>query len=351
MLKRTTRIDERDTMFARMERQQGTPAYMDYYSRRQDYKKKDDYLRHLPELLKPGGKYYHSQITREADHLFDVIDKISVNKSVVDSWVSKFKQSDNHKAIIHNLCFFLGAIKVGFTELNREFVYSHKGRFDDEYGKIIELNHPTVIIFLVEMDFLAMQHAPRAQVVRESALQYYRAANIALTVEAILQSADCSAKAHYDAHYDLILPPLAAAAGLGEVGRNNILVSNGYGSRVRIGAITTDLIVEYNRPVSLGVNHFCQLCKKCAENCPSRALEMEKKKIINGELKWTTNTERCYAYWRTVGTDCGICMTVCPFSHKNSVFHNLVRKIVNHFSWTHSPALFCDNLFYRKKFH
>ena len=348
--KQNKKYDERDTMFSRMARKRGTPAYEDYYSCRKEYREKDDHLRQLPRLLEPGGKYYHPQITTEARRIFDAIEKISMDKQVIDSWASRFKKTDNHKRLIHNLCRSLGAIRVGFAELDQAFVYSHKGRFDEVYGRVIELNHPTVIVFLVEMDFYAMQQAPRAQVIRESAHQYYRAAKIALTVEALLQSLGYAAKAQYDAHYDLVLPPLAVAAGLGEVGRNNILISDGYGSRVRIGAISTDLIVEYDHPVSLGVDHFCQICKKCAETCPSRALDAEEKKMVNGELKWPTNVERCYAYWRGIGTDCGICMAVCPFSHKYNWFHNLVREIVYRFSWTHSLVLYLDNLIYRHKF-
>ena len=46
------------------------------------------------------------------------------------------------------------------------------------------------------------------------------------------QAAGHDAKPHYDAHYDVILPPLAVHAGLGELGRNNILVADRFGSRV-----------------------------------------------------------------------------------------------------------------------
>jgi len=333
-----------------MARKPGTPTYIEYYSRRKEYQKKDDRLRQLPRLLKPGGKYYHPQISAEVDHLFEAIEKISTDEQVITKWVSEFKKTtDNYKEKIQNVCCSLGAVNVGFTELNQDYIYSHKGRFDEEYGRIIKLNHPTVILFLVEMDYHVMQEAPRAPVIRESAYQYYRAAKIASTVTAILQSVGYYAKAHYDAHYDLVLPPLAADAGLGEMGRNNILVSDRYGSRVRIGAVSTDLIVEYDMPISLGVDHFCQRCKICAESCPPKALNLEEKKKVNGVLKWSTNTEQCYTYWRRMGTDCGICMAVCPFSHKNNWSHNFVRELVRSFSWMHSFLFYLDNLFYRQK--
>ena len=52
------RVDERDTMFARMARKPNNSAYKDYYSNHPGLIKKDDYIRSLPALLDTQGKYY-----------------------------------------------------------------------------------------------------------------------------------------------------------------------------------------------------------------------------------------------------------------------------------------------------
>ncbi|MFC1545651.1 4Fe-4S dicluster domain-containing protein, partial [Gemmatimonadota bacterium] len=140
---------------------------------------------------------------------------------------------------------------------------------------------------------------------------------ISNTVVAVLEALGYRAKSHHDAHYDCILPPLAVEAGLGEVGRHNILITDRYGTRVRIGAVTTDFPISHNRPINLGVEHFCMHCRKCAVNCPSRSLESGERQDIRGVLKWPTEADRCYAYWRQMSSDCGICMSVCPFSHRS----------------------------------
>ncbi len=127
------------------------------------------------------------------------------------------------------------------------------------------------------------------------------------------------------------LPPLLDPRGRyhdPELCRNNILVADRHGSRVRIGAVTTDCPVRWDEPVDLGVRAFCGFCRKCARSCPSRALSLGEPEIIRGVSKWGTKVERCYAFWRRAGTDCGICMAVCPFSHRDNVFHNLVRRLV-----------------------
>ncbi len=342
-------VDERDTMFARMARRKNTSAYQDYYTRRPHLKKLDDRLRNMPRLMSPTGKLYNPQLSEQARYYFDAIKDIEIDNEFVSDAVTRLAGDLEVKNSILEIVRDLGAIATGITELGKEFIYSHKGRHDTDYGNRISLEHSTAIVFLVEMDFERMQQAPQAATILESARQYYRAAVISQTVAAVLIKAGFAANAHYDANYDLILPPLAIKAGLGELGRNNILVADKYGSRVRIGAITTDMSLKPDSPVDLGVDTFCRICKKCALNCPSHALELSDKIGVNGISKWPTKIEQCYSYWRQIGTDCGICMAVCPFSHRNNRFHNLVRWLIMKFGWSHRPALFFDDLIYGRR--
>jgi ferredoxin len=340
------RFDERDTMFARMARQEGTEAYEAYYSRKPKLKNADDRIRRTPGLCQPGGRYYHAEISAQAERYFEDIYKIKIDDKLVEEWKIKIAQSDRPTIALKKMARLLGAVEVGCTDLRSEYIYTHKGRLDEDYGNPVRLDHPNIIIFMVEMDFDAMQRAPKAETIRESARQYYRGAVVSKNVEAVLQASGFAAKSHHDAHYDVILPPLAVRAGLGELGRNNILIANHYGSRVRLGGVSTNMTLEHDSPEDLGADHFCAVCKKCARNCPSHALSMSGKEEIRGISKWPTNVERCYSFWRALGTDCGICMAVCPFSHRNNAFHNLIRWMVRAAPWSHRLALFFDDLVY-----
>jgi ferredoxin len=342
------RIDERDVMFSRAERKHGTMAYDDFYSRRPELKERDDRIRQLTPLQQPGGKFYDPRITPKAGNYFDSIDDLVPKANIFQKWESISRTEKDLTVAIKNLAIELGAVAVGCCELSEKYIYTHKGRFDNDYGKIVNLPHNSAIVFLVEMDFDRMRHAPHAETLYESARQYYRAARIAKSMEAILINAGYSARAHYDAHYDIILPPLAVLSGLGEVGRNNILIADKYGSRVRIGAVTVDIPLNFDKPRSLGVKHFCSVCLKCAENCPSRALSKSAKERIKGIAKWPTDVEQCYTLWRRYGTDCGICMATCPFSHRNILFHKIVRWCVKRFPMFHKILFQMDNLFYGK---
>jgi reductive dehalogenase len=345
------RIDERDVIFSCAERKPGTRIYNDFYSRRSGLKDRDDRIRQLTPLYQLGGKFYDEKITPEARKYFNSIDDVRPNINIVQKWESIFRTEKEFTEAVKQLVKELGAVAVGCCDLNNKYIYTHKGRFDRDYGKIVDLKHHSVIVFLVEMDYDQMQHAPRAETLHESARQYYRAARIAKSVEKVLKNTGYSAKAHYDAHYDIILPPLAVLSGLGEVGRNNILITDKYGSRVRIGAVTTDMPLNFDKPQTLGVQRFCSVCLKCAENCPAKALSKNDKEKIRGTAKWPTNVERCYTLWRMYGTDCGICMTTCPFSHRNTFFHGSIRWIVKQFPLFHKILFQMDNLFYGRNWN
>ena len=344
-----SQVDERDVMFARMSRVEGTPEYDEYYERRPELKKEDDRIRAMIPLYLPGSRYYHPEITGEAERYFESIYDIEPDPAIIKEWQERFQETVDNSGLVREMVRALGAVAVGFAPLPHEYIYTHKGRFAEDYGHEIRLDHPTAIVFLIEMDFGQMQRAPHAEAIRESARQYYRAAVIARTVEATLKAAGYGAKAHYDAHYDVILPPLAIEAGLGEIGRNNILIADRFGSRVRIGAVTTDLRLKHDGHIRLGADEFCSICRKCAENCPSRALSAGEKEWVRGVEKWTTDTEKCYSYWRQVGSDCGICMAVCPFSHRNNWLHNLVRMMIPLNPWLRRIALIFDDLIYGRK--
>jgi reductive dehalogenase len=342
----TDTFDERDTMFARAARQAGTAEYSDYYDHRPEYQHDDDRIRRKPPLGSPDSLYYDETSSQKAQRYFETIEDIEPDSETVSKWATELESASNPEPMLASLTTELGAVDVGFTTLPSEYIYSHAGRFDENYGKPVTLDHQYAVVFLVEMDHDTMSEAPKPPVLHESAKQYYRAAYIAKTLAAVFQSQGANAKPQYDAHYEVILPPLAVKAGLGELARNNILVADKYGSRVRIGAVTTTLPLQSDDPISLGVERFCRSCNRCATSCPARALETGSKKSVRGTEKWSTDETRCYSFWRQAGTDCGICMATCPFSHPNTMLHNTTRRIIKHAPWLAPVFLWIDDHVY-----
>jgi hypothetical protein len=71
--------------------------------------------------------------------------------------------------------------------------------------------------------------------------------------------------------------------------------------------------------------------------------------IHNGVKKWKVNDHACYNFWGKVGTDCAICMSICPFSRPDRPIHRLVRWMVGRSSLAQHLFPYIDNLIYGKK--
>ena len=345
----TERFDERDAMFSRAALEPGTPAYAAAYARRPGWKDVDDAIRSLPRLTEPGGKLFDPDVMAETAGLFAALERLELDPEWLAAQSAALRGASEASAHLARLALRLGAVAAGWAPLEPAFVYSHKGRFAAQWGEPVQLDHRHALVFLVEMGSDAMRRAPSAEGMRESARQYHNAARIGLHLEALIRAAGFDAKHHYDAHYDVILPPLAVLAGLGEIGRNNILIADRLGARVRIGCVTTSMPARLATPKALGVRAFCEVCRKCAESCPSGALTSGDREEVLGAPRWPTRVERCYRYWRQTGTDCGICMACCPFSHPDGALHNLVRRIVRRAPWAHRALVRGDALIYGRR--
>jgi len=62
---------------------------------------------------------------------------------------------------------------------------------------------------------------------------------------------------------------IASLAGLGWIGRNNLLVNPEFGSRLRLVTILTDMPLETGIPIK----ENCQDCRRCVEACPAKAIK------------------------------------------------------------------------------
>lgn len=99
---------------------------------------------------------------------------------------------------------------------------------------------------------------------------------------------------------------VARAAGLGWIGRNNLLVNETFGSRIRLVTILTDLPMEFNSPV---VERDCGPCRRCIHVCPAGAIK---------EHPEDFDHLRCYEQLKIFSKTlhlsqhiCGICVKAC----------------------------------------
>jgi len=332
-------ISEKTVMFSRRLLDPDTDRYKDYYKTHPEHEELDLNFRSKPGLLDDNTAFYDPLTFTASNAIFESITAFYPN---VDGEPAADKKNIDPNRLLQFIERWIkkdGAISMGVTETRDYHWYSVVGRGKD-FGKEAQLPHTHAIAFTVEMDKELMDTAPQGPTVMESARQYMKAAVIATDLAMFLRKLGYNARAHIDGNYRLVCPLVAKDAGLGEIGRMGLLMTPELGPRVRIGVVTTDLAL----PVSKAVDHshmisFCRICKKCADVCPSRAISFDDRKEIDGVRRWQIRQEACFTYWCIVGTDCGKCISDCPYSHPDNLFHNVTRALIKnsivfrHFAW------------------
>lgn len=342
-------IDERDIMFARYHLVPGTERFDEYYRRNPEKRAPDDRFRSKPGLLGKGAAYFEPCQFAAAQASFDAVAAFhgildhepSSEKVYADpAKMSRFVKMWAHK---------LGAVSVGITGLRDYHLYSHIGR-NEPYGQPIDLKHKYAIAVTVEMEKEAIDHAPYGPTVMESAQQYLAAGAIAVQIAEFIRKLGYPARAHIDGNYRIVCPLVARDAGLGEIGRMGLLMTPGLGPRVRLSVVTTDLpLVTDTRTRDYSVIDFCRQCTKCAVVCPSKAIPSGDRCEIDGVRRWQIDSEACFTFWCSSGTDCARCVRVCPYSHPDNLFHNIIRFGVRNSALFRVFARKMDDLVYGRK--
>jgi epoxyqueuosine reductase len=248
---------------------------------------------------------------------------------------------------------FFGTSMVGICELDRLWVYSHVT--NDITGEHMPLEIPKeycyAIAMAIEMDYSFIQTSPTGGASAATGLGYSKMAFVAGLLAQFIRGLGYRA---IPCGNDTALSiPIAIEAGLGELGRNGLLITEKFGPRVRLCKVFTDLPLIPDEPHFFGVDDFCHKCIKCAEDCPSSAISFGEKttEALNksnnpGVLKWPVNAEQCYKYWIANRTDCANCIRMCPFSKKEGWWHHdLVRAFIKNAPWMNPFFVWLDDIF------
>ena len=248
------------------------------------------------------------------------------------------------------LAQIFGACDVGVANIDskRHFVYSH-----DRSGKRIHLPKEMkyVIVMLIHMDYFALKTSPKLPASITTGNAYSRAAF----------AAGCTAETIENLGYQAIPSvnsmglsiPLAIQAGLGEFGRNGLLIHPKFGQSVRIAKVFTDLPLIPNSTINFGAANFCRSCKKCAELCPSRSISSGEPtwespwgtpSNNDGVYKWYVNAETCYEFWVRNSTDCSNCIRACPFTKPPGLVHDITRFFIRNFRFLNRLWIRLDDI-------
>ena len=331
------RFDERDISFARHRLKKGTLEYEDYYSRNPDLEEADRKTRALPGLLSPESKYYEPLNTAAADASFFVVENL---RDAAEGPSGERREDLSDSQVLEYLMKWIehsGADCAAAGGITADCWYSHVGRGTGFYGEEIIPEHKNAILIGHRMDRELTHSAPESSEVVEVALRYADCAFSAVQAAQFLRNLGYSARAHIDGNYRVIAAEAARQVGLGSFGWSGLLLHPKYGPAVRYSVVTTDLSVPPLLGTEEPILDFCRVCKKCAKNCPSRS--------ISSVEPGTVDTDRCFAYWNAVGTDCGVCIAVCPMGHPWGILKKLAVKSL----FAARLLVLLDNIAYGRK--
>ncbi|MBQ2665616.1 reductive dehalogenase domain-containing protein [Methanobrevibacter sp.] len=209
---------------------------------------------------------------------------------------------------IKNYLIELGASKVGFADV------------DGLASDFIDLPHGISLVLKLPKEAMNL-------VKEEEYEEYWKCfhSQIAVLTEIALKGEEYIKNLGYDAfaltmtrnECDMerllsILPykTIATKSGLGWIGRSALFVTPEYGSAVALGAILTDMPLEFGEPIT---DSECDDCTNCQDACPVNAINPQKwNDRLNRED--IIDIETCAEYiigQYKVGLGCTKCMSEC----------------------------------------
>ncbi|ACL63714.1 4Fe-4S ferredoxin, iron-sulfur binding protein [Anaeromyxobacter dehalogenans 2CP-1] len=250
----------------------------------------------------------------------------------------------------------LGAQVAGITELHPQFVFQK-----DNDGQPVALHHRYAIVIATGLDYrLASPSAPlpwrdyyssipeevaavlsgrstnpavpippeTVQEYRDTLEFYAEGGRVAVELAKAIRSLGYPARAHFGRWAEVQVIPLAIAAGLGELGKNGMLINDRFGPRGSFAVVTTDIPLAVDRQRDLGVQEFCRVCNKCADACPVSAVPRgEAGAPAGGVSRWQVDGPKCWTYLK-INPKCMACTGACPFNKKDLLAHRWAVALI-----------------------
>jgi len=251
-----------------------------------------------------------SMAQRRALGAFVLLQNGPKNPKISESALDAQKNFENIKA----MSYFLGVDATGVSRCPDWTWYSH-----DAVGDPINPVHDQAISMVIDQGYETMEGASGDDwiAVSQSMRAYLRFSILGSVVANQIRGLGYQAKAHSVMDGEVLQPPLLLLAGLGEVSRIGEVILNPFlGPRLKSGVVTTDMPMAHDKPISFGLQQFCESCNKCARECPAGAITAGPKTMFNGYEIWKSDSQKCTTYRITneAGAMCGRCMKTCPWN-------------------------------------
>lgn len=198
----------------------------------------------------------------------------------------------------------LGITNIGYTEVNPRYIFNG-----------FRILYKNAIVFTMEMDREKIKLAPSVPSFIEIFRTYRALGEIVNLIADWLRERGFNAHAGPAIGGDVNYIPLAIDAGLGQSGKNGLLITRKNGPRIRLAAVYTDI---ENLPFALDnpyewVRDYCETCNICIQKCPTDAIYPQIRRHDDGGPAFIDHTKCAMPFSNDNG--CTLCIKHCPFSY------------------------------------
>jgi epoxyqueuosine reductase QueG len=208
----------------------------------------------------------------------------------------------------------LDIFKVGYTEIAIENMKS-------------EIKFSNIIILAIEMDEEIIKTEPSELAKDLNKSFYAKFRTITEKIAEYLVNRGFETQIAYPNEILIDLPFLAEKAGLGCIGKNGLLITPEFGSKIKLSAILTSLqdpAFGCSKKGFSWIKEYCKECNECLNFCENEALvkesDIDTVKLIDSKC---------------IGSEegCTYCIEKCPFYEKGYlVIKNELNNSNSHFS-------------------
>lgn len=232
--------------------------------------------------------------------------------------------------LLKNATLTYGADLVGITELDRRWVYDRnmhkpfifkdvKHPQETEEGFIIPNSVNKAVVMAIGMNKDLILESPKIGSTTATDIGYSKIACLTISVAEFIRALGYNA---IPCMNDTALSiPLAISAGLGQLGRQGLMITPEFGPCIRICKVLTDMPLNIDKPIDFGITEFCEQCGVCADACPVNAISFDDRTFSGpclgnnpGVEKWFVDVEKCVRFWQANGGVCSNCVSACPYT-------------------------------------
>ncbi|MCP4177537.1 MAG: epoxyqueuosine reductase [bacterium] len=215
---------------------------------------------------------------------------------------------------LKNRLYSAGASKVGFANLDKFLNVNEQ--YSSGISILVKLN-PQVIAATKEgpTDQYCKEYS-RVNSLLNSLSQ--SACNFLIDLGHFAEAPKATAKTSELENLNVDIPhkTVASLSGMGWIGKNALLITEEFGSAVRLGSVFTNAVFEYDNPIK---KVKCGTCTKCRDVCPGGAIAGQNWYCnIDLDLFYSPilcrNTINKFVDKGLQETICGICIANCPYT-------------------------------------